>query len=86
MAGFLCLHQKRKGGSVLAMEGELKKLPLIGNPTSLSTFCISRAFVHFSSVPPTHIQREVGVLWREMYKAHPSTRTDYLKHEVFTEC
>lgn len=48
MAGFQCLHQKRKGGGVLVMEGELsKKLPLIPSlllplpstsPKGLSTF------------------------------------------------
>lgn len=42
-------------------------------PASLSAFCISKVFVHFSSVTPTHMQKKVGVLWTEMYKEHTGT-------------
>lgn len=79
MAGFQCLRQRRKGGSALAMEGEFKKLPLIG---SLLLPLPSASPKHLSIFPQSH-QLTCKVRWEyygmEIYKEHTGTSKEGLK-------
>lgn len=79
MAGFQCLLQRRKGGSALAMEGELKKLPLIG---SLLLLLPSASPKRLSIFPQSH-QLTCKASWEycgmEIYKEHTGTSKEGLK-------